>query len=160
MINLGACLVYLGCDVIELKTAASTGTFHLLIVRFSMRLNSAGNFSNPQILQKHSKNLLRLGAQALLHTCGAFYLKGSLGQFSKPVILASKLPTPGPKSLLWSVLLLGLWTVKTFLPRTSLVCVVIVANPLQQRPAGNAHKGHIYSSRLISPDTWTEAEKK
>ena len=76
------------------------------------------------------------------------------------MILASKLPTPGPKSLLWSVLLLGLWTVNTFLPITSLVCVVIVANPLQQRPAGNAQEGHIYSSRLISPDTWTEAEKK
>ena len=75
-----------------------------------MCLNSAGNliYTEPDIAD-HSKNLPRLGAQALLHTCGAFYPKVAGGKFSKPGVLASILSTPGPKSLLWSVLMPPWW---------------------------------------------------
>ena len=98
------------------------------------------------------KNLTRCGAQAP----GCFLPKGSWGQLSKSAILASKLLTPGPKPLLWSVLEQGHSIVIAFLPKTSLACVVVECqcfptNTCLQCPTCvSIQEGHFYSSRLVS----------
>ena len=109
--------------------------------------------SPPDISRRIThKNLPRFGAQAP----GCFLPKGSWGQLSKSAILASKLPTPGPKPLLWSVLELGHLIKIAFLPKTSLACVVIEANAsleftcLQCPNCVSIQNGHFYFSRLIS----------
>ena len=90
--------------------------------------------SPPDISRRIThKNLPRFGAQAP----GCFLPKGSQGQLSISAILASKLLTPGPKSLLWSVLELGHSIEIAFIHKTSLVCVVVEANASRQIPACN-----------------------
>ena len=121
--------------------------------------------SPPDISRRIThKNLPRFGAQA--PRC--FLPKGSWGQLSKSAILASKLPTPGPKPLLWSVLELGHLIEIAFLPKTSLACVVFEANAspqftcLQCPNCVSIQNGHFYFSRLISAlalDFSTKAEK-
>ena len=125
-----------------------------------MCLNSAGNFIKPEPdIAKTLQEFAEVRGPGTSAHMRRLLPKGSLGLVFKTRF--SSLNTFHP----WTKVSVVVCTdatlvVKTFLPVTSLVCVVIVANPLQQRPAGNAHEGHIYSSRLISPDTWTEAEKK
>ena len=109
--------------------------------------------SPPDISRRIThKNLPRFGAQAP----GCFLPKGSWGQLPKSAILASKLPTPGPKPLLWSVLELGHLIKIAFLPKTSLACVVFEANAsleftcLQCPNCVSIQNGHFYFSRLIS----------
>ena len=101
---------------------------------------------------KHTRICQGLGPKHL----DAFCLKGSWGQLSKSAILASKLPTPGPKPLLWSVLELGHLIKIAFLPKTSLACVVFEANAspqftcLQCPNCVSIQNGHFYFSRLKS----------
>ena len=121
--------------------------------------------SPPDISRRIThKNLPRFGAQAP----GCFLPKGSWGQLPKSAILASKLPTPGPKPLLWSVLELGHSIEIAFIHKTSLVCVVVAANAspqftcLQCPNCVSIQNGHFYFSRLISAlalDFSTKAEK-
>ena len=94
-----------------------------------------------------------------------FLPKGSWGQLSKSAILASKLLTPGPKPLLWSVLELGHLIEIAFIPKTLLACVVIdcqcfPSNTCLQCPnCVSIQNGHFYFSRLISALAWNSLQE-
>ena len=121
---------YLGCDVIELKTAASTGTNHLLSVRFSMCLNSAGNFIKPEPdIAKTLQEFAEVRGPGTSAHMRRLLPKGSWGLVFKTRF--SSLNTFHPWTKV-SVVVCADATLaaKTFLPVTSLVCVVFVANPL------------------------------
>ena len=82
--------------------------------------------------------------------------KRQLGAALKISDSSLKTSHPWPKPLLWSVLELGHLIEIAFLPKTSLVCVVLEANAsleftcLQCPNCVSIQNGHFYFSRLIS----------
>ena len=112
----------------RLKAAQSCNSKQIFLPRNPPRMQRCTRLSSQPRVQKqapaptdnpqgwHTRICRGLGPKHL----DAFCLKGSWGQLSKSAILTSKLPTPGPKPLLWSVLVLGHTIKIAFIPKPHL----------------------------------------
>ena len=99
-------------------TTAHIYVYHISAQGCTCARESTNKRPHPLIYSRwwHARICQGVGPKHL----GASCLKGSWGQLSKSTMLVSKLLTPGPKPLLWSVLVLGRLIKITFIPKPNL----------------------------------------